>query len=358
MDISEPIISSSSNRISIVRIAFVVTAQTHEGPLKVVKSLIEGLTERRHECTLLYLEEREEIVLPCRKQKVGYRHQPDLSQYDIVHSHGMKPDFWVWLYLVRNSRRRSKTRFISTYHSFIFEDFRWKYGYVGGWLLAHLFLTFTNRHDKIVVLSDVAKAYYSQWVPQEKLFRCYHGLPMPQRAEHREPDESGDIIVGMCCPLERIKGVDVLLAAMEYMPKNYRLLVVGDGSQRQQLERSAMSGKRVTFVGDVLNPKDYYQQMDVFVVASYSEGFCLSLLEAAQMGMSVVCSDIPGMREKFSEEEVTYFKTGDARDLARAVQDAMLQQKGERAREKALTFSVERMCESHERVYGGIVSHR
>lgn len=57
-----------------------------------------------------------------------------------------------------------------------------------------------------------------------------------------------------------------------------------------------------------------------------------------------------GDEEKYTEEEVTYFEVGNDKDLARAVVEAQRTPKGERAREKALTFSVERMCESHERV--------
>ena len=85
-----------------MKIAFVVTAQTHEGPLKVVKTLIEGLVRQKHACMLLYLENREELDLPCDKQKICYWQPIDLSEYDIVHSHGLKPDFFVWLHLMRN----------------------------------------------------------------------------------------------------------------------------------------------------------------------------------------------------------------------------------------------------------------
>ena len=150
-----------------MKIAFVVTAQTHEGPLKVVKTLIEGLVRQKHACTLLYLENREELDLPCDKQKISYRQPIDLSEYDIVHSHGLKPDFFVWLYLMRNSHHSPKTVFISTYHSFIFEDFRWKYGRVVGWMLSRIFLRLTAKHDKIVVLSDAACDYYSRWVSRD-----------------------------------------------------------------------------------------------------------------------------------------------------------------------------------------------
>ena len=100
-----------------MKIAFVVTAQTHEGPLKVVKTLVEGLVRQKHACTLLYLENREELDLPCDKQKICYWQPIDLSEYDIVHSHGLKPDFFVWLHLMRNSHHSPKTVFISTYQA-------------------------------------------------------------------------------------------------------------------------------------------------------------------------------------------------------------------------------------------------
>lgn len=334
-----------------MKIAFVVTAQTHEGPLKVVKTLIEGLVMQKHACTLLYLENREELDLPCDKQKISYRQPIDLSEYDIVHSHGLKPDFFVWLHLMRNSHHSPKTVFISTYHSFIFEDFRWKYGRVVGWMLSRIFLRLTAKHDKIVVLSDAACDYYSHWVSRDKLVRCYHGLPPTSCADSGSPSGSDDVTIGMCCPLERIKGVDIMLAAMEYLPSCFQLLVVGDGSQRKTLQQRCTPGKRVTFVGDVIDIQKYYAQMGIYVMASYSEGFCLSLLEAALAGRNIVCSDIPGMREKFTDEEVTFFEAGNPQDLARAILEAHRAPKGDCARQKAVLFSAERMCLRHETIY-------
>lgn len=338
-----------------MKIAFVVTAQTHEGPLKVVKTLIEGLTERHHSCTLLYLEDREVLDLPCVKRKISYRQEIDLSEFDVVHSHGMKPDFFVWLYLRRNKHKSSKTVFVSTYHSFIFEDFQWKYGSFWGRVLGRLFLKLSSHHDRIIVLSDAALEYYSEWIPKDKMVRCYHGIPPYSRTNCLPREQTGNIMVGTCCALEKIKGVDLLIDAVKALPDHYHLMVVGNGSLWNVLHQKDPLGKRVTFVGDVRDPFSYYEKMDVFVMASYSEGFCLALMEAASTGTELVCSDIPGMREKFSDEEVTYFEKGNSRDLMTAIQKAASSDKGEKAYKKSLSFSTERMVNNHLKIYETLI---
>ena len=93
--------------------------------------------------------------------------------------------------------------------------------------------------------------------------------------------------------------------------------------------------------------------VDIYAMTSRSEGFSLALVEAAMYGKRIVCADIPGMREKFSEEEVTYFDVDSPQELAEAVLTANEHpEKGERAKAVAEErFSTERMYEGYEGVY-------
>ena len=331
-------------------IAYIVTAQTHEGPLNVVKALIREMTKRGNVCRLLYLEDREEIDFGCEKKRIGYWDDINLAAFDVVHTHGIKPMWFVYLYLLRH-RRPKHTRFVTTLHSFIGEDFRWKYGRWKGWLLSKCFLHLANCHDVAITLSDVATQYYSRWIPKKKLMRCYHGMDLEAREDNCS-EEHQNLVVGTYCALERIKGVDVLIKAMDYLPENTQLMVIGNGSERVRLEaQSEHLGGRVTFMGDQLEPYRFLPTFDVFVVASYSEGFCLALLEAAHYGKEVVCSDIPGMREKFSDEEVTYFETGNAEDLAHKILLAQGAHHGDNLKRKAQFFSEESMGQNHLAIY-------
>ena len=40
-----------------------------------------------------------------------------------------------------------------------------------------------------------------------------------------------------------------------------------------------------------------YEQADLFIIPSATEGFCLPLVEALTLGCKAVCSDIPIFRE-------------------------------------------------------------
>lgn len=78
-----------------------------------------------------------------------------------------------------------------------------------------------------------------------------------------------------------------------YQGEDIRLLLVGEGDQRRELEdrvrRSAMDGL-VIFTGNVEEPEDYYQAMDVFALPSLFEGFSIAALEAQANGLTVVAS--------------------------------------------------------------------
>ena len=134
------------------------------------------------------------------------------------------------------------------------------------------------------------------------------------------------------------------------------MLLVGAGKEKGALDSLANKigiGERVLFLGERVEAHRFLPLIDVFAMTSRSEGFCLALTEAALYGRNIVCADIPGMREKYSEEEVTYFDPDSAQELAKAILAA--QKYGEKAEQaKAVAeerFSTERLYEAYMRVY-------
>ena len=77
----------------------------------------------------------------------------------------------------------------------------------------------------------------------------------------------------------------------------------------------------------------------------------MALVEAAMYGKRIVCADIPGMREKFTDEEVTFYEMGNAKQLAAAIVDATINNKGPKALQKSELFSTERMYENYMKIY-------
>lgn len=102
------------------------------------------------------------------------------------------------------------------------------------------------------------------------------------------------------------KGTHDLIAAFakvkEQTPAKLKLLIVGDGPYRKELERLAQKsgcGGDVLFLGQK-NQKEVAEILsisDIFVNPSYSEGLPTSVMEAASVGLPTIATDVGGTRE-------------------------------------------------------------
>lgn len=88
--------------------------------------------------------------------------------------------------------------------------------------------------------------------------------------------------------------------------KNIRLLVVGDGSLRHQMEEDAdrlQLGKNIEFAGmqKQTDLQSYYDKIDVLLMPSRSEGFGLTAIEGMARGCVLVASNTGGLPEVVRE---------------------------------------------------------
>lgn len=104
--------------------------------------------------------------------------------------------------------------------------------------------------------------------------------------------------------LSHEKGCDLLIRAFSVLSKRYpdwNLLILGDGSQRSELEGLVTElglNDRISLPGRVKNPYDYFRKADLFVLPSRYEGQPNALCEAMACGMAVVAANCsPGVAE-------------------------------------------------------------
>jgi phosphatidyl-myo-inositol dimannoside synthase len=118
--------------------------------------------------------------------------------------------------------------------------------------------------------------------------------------------------LGRLSSSERYKGIDEVL---ELLPKlteeiaNVAYLVVGDGNDRQRLERNAKSlaiEEHVLFTGYIPESEkpDHYRLADAFVMPGRGEGFGIVYLEAMACGVPVVASKVDASREVVRDGEL------------------------------------------------------
>ena len=100
----------------------------------------------------------------------------------------------------------------------------------------------------------------------------------------------------------RRKGIDVFLRCAKHLDPEWRIDLVGDGPQREELKKiAAEESVPIHFLGWVDRGGPEYRRLfseaSVFVFLSKSENFPVVLMDAMENGLAVLASDIPGNRE-------------------------------------------------------------
>lgn len=348
-----------------MRIAYLTNHIGQTGVNQVIRDLVHVMTLNGHECRVFFLKKVERSVsFDCEVLQLDGVNE--LDGYDVIHSHGI----WPELYLLRHyyhgwkNREGRRTKLITTLHCYCFQDFFDLYGKLKGFILGILYLITKLPFDKVVCLSQNMMNYYRGYISQRKLTYAYNTriidepiskLTVEEQYEIEHFKENGKLI-GMSCVLLYRKGIDVMLKAMTLLPEGYRLFIAGDGKERttfEQMARDLGISDRVHFAGMKKDAYRYLPYYDIYALPSRSEGFPISLLEAAACGCKVVASRLPAVEECFTEEEIAKFDMPDERALANAIlkanDDSQLGRKLHTAYQQ--NYSPQRFYERYAEIY-------
>lgn len=147
-----------------------------------------------------------------------------------------------------------------------------------------------------------------------------------------------------------------------------KLLIAGDGAEREKLEKEAENLKVkefVQFLGRIPHEKmpDLLSQADIYVSTSLYDGTSVSLLEALASGAFPVVTDIPANREWISDGENGFLfpiKKEEclARKILEAIRDPAFVEKSRRlnlsiVKEDALwPVTIDKVKKMYEQVLG------
>ena len=308
-----------------MKIAYIVPSLMPTGPVNVVFDLVQLMTANHHQCTVYYFDAGGKLEFPCEAIRISMKERIDFSLYGIVHSHTFRPVMYVFMH----RQLRSNTRFIATIHNYVFDDLKYVYGRFKGFVYSLLFLLFATRQDRLITLSKDAQEYYEKWFPKRKLTYIYNTritdksiAPSESEVAKLKHFKNNGVLIGVNCSLHKRKGLDVLLKSLQRLPEKFKLYIIGDGpgmTELQELSHSLAIENRVCFCGRIQQAYKFLPFYDIYAIPSRSEGFPLSLLEAADYGCKVVCSDINIFKECFSDDEVVMFKMPSDKALADAI---------------------------------------
>lgn len=139
----------------------------------------------------------------------------------------------------------------------------------------------------------------------------------PADTPHAAPAVFSMLTVSRLTPEKR---VDLIIRAAAEI-KEARLVIVGDGPVRAELEALANSlgvSDRVEFAG-WQKPAEYYARASVYVQASRYEGYGMALVEAALSGVPIVATDAGIVGELFRNGEDILVAAGTGKGIAEEV---------------------------------------
>ncbi|MBN2518230.1 MAG: glycosyltransferase family 4 protein [Candidatus Altiarchaeota archaeon] len=226
-----------------------------------------------------------------------------------------------------------------------------------------LYKTVFSADVLTAISSDTAKRAGELGARKEILLTPY-GIDL-NLFRKKKPDEhlikkfnlGGNTVLLSVCRLSKRKGLGHLLDAIPKVlkkDKNVKLLIVGDGPERNALLSKAESlgiQEDVVFAGAVPHDKldAYYNISDIFVLPSLHEGLGIVFMEAMACGLPVVTTNNGGMVDVVEDGKTGFLlDVGDTEGLTKSllklIQDKKLRSElSKNAEKKALKeFSWER----------------
>jgi glycosyltransferase involved in cell wall biosynthesis len=304
-------------------------------------------------------------------RRIALRFRPD-----IVHTHTAKAGF---LGRLAAATLRPRPVIVHTYHGHVLEGY---FGPAQSWLFARLERAAASVSDRLIGVSNatVGDLVRLGIAPESRFRTVPIGLDLePFLADsgaarlelrHEMQFAPDDVVVGYVGRLVPIKRLDVAIRAIAAVRRSgitARLLIVGDGQEREGLARLATYlGARdaVIFAGYRSDPVNVARAIDIAILTSDNEGTPVSLIEAAASGRPAVATDVGGVRDVVTPATGVLVSRQDAVAVAAgitrlATTPEVRRRMGEAAREHVRRrFSAERLLTDIDALYCDLLRDR
>jgi glycosyltransferase involved in cell wall biosynthesis len=130
-------------------------------------------------------------------------------------------------------------------------------------------------------------------------------------------------VIGMVARLAQVKNHALVIRCLTQLPASTHLVLVGAGPEEAALRLLAKEHRvedRVHFVGAITGNPNLHRMFDVSVLASTSEGFPNSLLEAMAASRPVIATAVGGVLDVVTHDETGLLvPSNDGKALAAAI---------------------------------------
>jgi len=356
------------------------------GTEQVIRQLVTNLDPQRFQCEIACIdgevgaigkamEADNGITIHSRKRGPGLDWKTILwlrrliksGRFDFVHCHQYSPYTYGWF-----AHWGTGAKVVFTEHGRFHPDQYRKKARLINPLIA------LTSHRLVAISAATREALIEyEYMPASKIAVIYNGITPLTAREDRKQElitelgiKSGDVVIGTVARLDAVKNQPMMLQATRALiDQGYkvRLLLVGDGPERENLEAITQQlnlNSAVIFTGFQSKPADYLGLMDIFLLPSFTEGTSMTLLEAMSLGIPTVATRVGGTPEIVENKETGYLvESDDLEAFTRAIKD-LLDQPEERKKMGSAAkvrfeqkFSVEKMVDQYQECYGASSTH-
>ncbi|MFC2151877.1 glycosyltransferase [Bacteroidota bacterium] len=179
---------------------------------------------------------------------------------------------------------------------------------------------FTNYIHKIITNSEQTKKgvllNYSDIISNSLVRVIYNGLKVNDSCYQFEKEKRDEIVIGAAGRLSKEKGHLYLVQLASILKEQeipFKIKIAGEGKYRKRLEKEIQKlnlNDQVELMGFVKDLKEFYSQIDIFVLPSIWEGFGFVLLEAMSYSLPVIAFDT-GSSVEIIEDNINGFVISD-----------------------------------------------
>ena len=168
-----------------------------------------------------------------------------------------------------------------------------------------------SRHNPVLkkkfALADMGVAVSEEtriYTNAKRNITILNGIPFKEVKKFENKNKFTIVGVGRLAP---VKGFHTLITALSKVNFDFKLNIVGEGEQKEELLNLIKSLKlenKIELVGFVRNVQDYIYNSDLQIISSSEEGLSLALIEGIFYAKVLVATDIANHKEILGEDLV------------------------------------------------------
>lgn len=301
-----------------IKIAIIINTVSYRGPANVVLNILKSLDKNKYDITLITIKDANDqsVIeklesdsinvkqfnlkgkLNILKNIKSIREYINSSNFEIVHCHGITPDFIC-------SNLNSNIKTISTIHCNLYEDYYCRFGKILGFFAVKMDIMFLNKINCNVCCSKSVFDALKNKIKNVKYI--VNGVDLRKNCDeecdlnllkNKYKIPKNAFIYVFAGTLKKVKNVkNMVIEFKKCHDDDEYLLIVGDGDDLEECKILSKDDSNIIYAGRQKNVYDYMKLSDVYISFSLSEGMSISCLEALASGNYLLLSNIPSHSE-------------------------------------------------------------